>query len=137
MSGWLRWMGIGALVVGAFLIGGAIASGEAELALAVIFPVIYGGGPLLAAGIAALLAGFVLWFLGLAGGPAALPAVPAELPERPTVPAEARRRFGGVVFIGPVPIAFGSDQRAAFWALVGGAILVALLLALVLGGLLI
>lgn len=44
-------------------------------------------------------------------------------------------RYGGVVLIGPVPIAFGSDRRLAIAMLVVGIIIAIVTLALVLGAL--
>jgi len=134
MGRWLRWLGGGTLLLGAVLVGAAVASGEAELALVVFLPVIYGGGLLLGAGIACLIAGFVLWFFGLGIEPVRAPPEPIVPAAAPPPAERAARRFGGVVFLGPFPIAFGSDQRAAFWALVGGAVLLALILVFVTAG---
>ncbi len=52
-------------------------------------------------------------------------------PDRPTSPpaaaeASTRRKFGGVVMIGPIPVVFGSDRGITQWMIVLGFVLLIL-----------
>lgn len=112
--------GAAALVVG-FL------QGQASLSLFVIFPVIKATGGWSALGILLAIAGFFALFLtwpaarGLQAAPSPAPASTAS-PGEPASPA-ATRRWGGVVFLGPVPVVFGSDARVARWMILVGVLL--------------
>jgi len=44
--------------------------------------------------------------------------------------SRGRARVGGVLFVGPVPVVFGSDEQVAKWALILGLIVLALTLIL-------
>ncbi|BBD73775.1 hypothetical protein HS1genome_2164 [Sulfodiicoccus acidiphilus] len=41
--------------------------------------------------------------------------------------SEGKGEFGGVIFVGPVPIVFGSSKRMAKWMIVAAAIITAVL----------
>lgn len=75
------------------LIAASVLLGEARVALLLFIPVIYGGGVLLALGILLFLAGFLLLFF--------IPFYEQD--------TRVEKSYGGVVFIGPIPIVFGSD----------------------------
>lgn len=47
-------------------------------------------------------------------------------------PARAEAKAGGIIMIGPIPIAFGTDEQALFLAVVLGIAVVALAVALLL-----
>lgn len=99
---------------------------QATLSLFVIFPVVTATGPWSILGIVLMIVGVFLFFFtwssvgerGAAEGPMAPPAQPS-----PSVPATGTRRWGGVVFLGPIPVVFGSDQKVARWMLLLGAAL--------------
>ncbi len=99
---------------------------QATLSLFVIFPVVTATGPWSILGIVLMIVGVFLFFFtrspvgeqGAAEGPTAPPAQPS-----PSVPATGTRRWGGVVFLGPIPVVFGSDQKVARWMLLLGAAL--------------
>lgn len=115
--------GLAALVLG-FL------NGQATLSLFVIFPVVTATGPWSILGIVLLIAGVFLFFLTWAQ-PIEMPP-PTEPPSpasaSPAPPTAPTRRWGGVVFLGPIPVVFGSDQKVTQWMLiVGVALFVALL----------
>ena len=117
--------GVAALAVG-FL------ENQATLSLFVIFPVITATGGWSVLGIALMVAGFFLSILSWPRYAESQPA-PAPVPEpsqgpTPSAPGAPARRWGGVVFLGPVPVVFGSDQRVTQWMLIlGVALFVALL----------
>lgn len=118
-------VGIAALVVAFF-------QGQATLALFIIFPVITATGGWAVLGILLMIIGFFLFFLTWPVGTVSAPisaqgsgpapsAAGAVSPPEPTPPMQ--RRWGGVVFIGPVPVVFGSDQKVTQWMLVLGIVL--------------
>jgi uncharacterized protein (TIGR00304 family) len=113
----------------------SVASGESEASLVLIFPIVSGSGPLLLLGIVLIftsfLAGFAMMVIA-AGRVGALDFgdVPTDMQGKAP---EKRTRYGGVVLIGPVPVAFGSDMKMARIMLVIGVILaVAFIVALLL-----
>lgn len=110
--------GVAALAVG-FL------QGEANLSLFLIFPIVTATGVWSALGILLLIAGFFALFLTL---PSSIPEAPplgepAQTPSGAAPPSSPRRRWGGVVFLGPIPVVFGSDAKVARWMLVVGVLL--------------
>jgi uncharacterized protein (TIGR00304 family) len=114
---------ISTLAGGAAVVGIAVASGAARVALVVFVPVIYGSSLLLGVGIALLIAGF----LALPFAFAAPPDASSVAGEEPLLPASAVRS-GGLVLIGPVPIVWGSWSRMpartrAILAALGAAVL--------------
>lgn len=129
--GILRFLGPALLALGAASLAIALALGEATLSLVVIFPVITATGAWAFLGILFVVAGlfttFLLW-------PARILATAPPIAEPPQDPLPAgavptgRSRWGGVVFLGPFPIVFGSDQRVTLLMLVIGlALLVGLM----------
>jgi uncharacterized membrane protein len=117
-------VGIAALVVAFF-------QGQATLALFIIFPVVTATGGWAVLGILLMIVGFLLFFLtwpvgGVsapisAQGPGPAPSAGAISP--PELTPSMQRHWGGVVFIGPVPLVFGSDQKVTQWMLVLGIVL--------------
>ncbi len=112
--------GAAALVVG-FL------RGEATLSLFIIFPVITATGGWSALGILLLIAGFfalfLTWTVAVPGEFAPQPAPPQASAPAQTPPPTQNRRWGGVVFLGPVPVVFGSDMKIARWMILVGVLL--------------
>lgn len=111
--------GIACLVVGYL-------RGEANLSLFVIFPVITATGGWSALGILLIIAGFFglvltwpAWSVAEPLPPETAPAVAASDASRPS----SSRRWGGVVFLGPIPVVFGSDAKIARWMLLAGVLL--------------
>lgn len=89
----------------------AIARGEASLSLVVIFPVITATGLLGGIGILLMIVAFVLGFF-LLPLRSSEPLPPPALGVLPTgSPPSSGKRWGGVVFLGPIPIVFGSSPR--------------------------
>ncbi len=116
------------LIVGGIvcLIAGFL-QGEASLSLFVIFPVITATGGWSALGILLLIAGFFAFFFTW---PTWVVAEPAPASSQTTAPASggappepSSRRWGGVVFLGPIPVVFGSDAKVAKWMILVGVLL--------------
>ncbi len=121
-----RLLGPAVFLVGIAALAEGFLSGQATLSLFVIFPVVTATGPWSFLGIVLMIAGLLLFFLlgfsSLAPGALAPAAIsPPETSSSPT--AAPARRWGGVVFLGPIPIVFGSDQKVAQWMLVVGVVL--------------
>lgn len=97
-------------------------SGQATLSLFVIFPVVTATGPWSILGIALMIAGAFVFFLSWPAPVELPPAVAA--PSSPQPPSQSlttgARRWGGVVFLGPIPVVFGSDQKVTQWMLLVG-----------------
>src|SRR6266545_232750 len=98
------------LVAGVLCIGLAVARGEATLFLVLVFPVVSGSGLLMMVGVLLAFLGFFVTFLFWPGHPVETIAAGggAPAPEDSSGPAPTRR-WGGVVFLEPFPIVFGSD----------------------------
>jgi uncharacterized protein (TIGR00304 family) len=128
---------VGLFVAGVACIAASVASGETDVSLLVIFPVFTGSSGLFLLGIALVVFSFIIGFMALVAGQAELAGAMLGSEGAPgTAKAGTERKYGGVVLIGPVPIAFGSDKRMALAMLVIGivlAIAVLVALALVLG----
>lgn len=128
-------LALASFVAGIALLSYSVAIGESRLYLVLIFPVVAGSGSLGLAGILLVVAAIFLGFLSFArsalGG-----IVVAEEEEQPSPPSapgpseEPRKtKFGGVVFLGPIPIVFGSDARVSNLMLVLAVAMTILLLA--------
>jgi uncharacterized protein (TIGR00304 family) len=120
------WIGLALLVAGALLIALAIRLGEAQFALVIFIPVIYGSSGYLALGALLIFVGFFLLLMGYFE-PVSVSAEelgfferkPQNLPPGPAAggqggqQADSRGKtqgasYGGFLFIGPVPVVFGS-----------------------------
>lgn len=124
-------LALAAIVGGVALLGYSAATGEGQVHLVLIFPVFTGTGLLPFLGMVLIFAGIFLRFWSLAGGQSTAVPEPAmaAAPPSPGASAPPGRKFGGVVFLGPFPIVFGSDKRIAKYMLVLGIALTVLLLA--------
>ena len=108
------------LIGGCALLGYAVASGEANVAIVVFIPVIYGSGAMAFLGIICIIAAIFLGFVGFTNrfaGEEASGQEPSTSKTRPPQPTEYKPRKsvkgGGVVLIGPIPVIFGSDTKTA------------------------
>lgn len=125
------------LAGGVVLLGWAVSRGEAELYLFLIFPVVSGTGPIFAAGTLLLIVGVLATFMALSvRGAGATAWEPVEAPPRTEAPQQAPQggvEFGGVVFIGPIPIVFGRGHQMGRWMLVASIVFAILLMVFILG----
>jgi len=111
------------LLAGISLVIFSILEGEANIALLFIVPMIYGTGVYLAIGILLIFLSFIMFFLFL-GHPK---VVNREIKKTKT---QKDSSYGGVIFIGPIPIIFGKDKSIAKKMMYLG-LLIALILAAV------
>jgi uncharacterized protein (TIGR00304 family) len=124
------WLPIALFLAGVLAIGYAVATGEAEVSLVIIFPVFSGSSGLFLLGVLLLVASFFVGFALLAFAQSSEQEVRGTNPVKE--PSGTKSSYGGVVLIGPIPIAFGSDKSIAMLMLVIGIILAVILI----GGLL-
>jgi len=123
------WLPFAMFVAGVVAVAAAVASGEAEVSLLVIFPVLTGSGGLFLLGIALIILSFFAGFGVLAMAPPDLERQSLGKPVQPIHQESGRQtKYGGVVLIGPIPIAFGSDKNMALAMLVIGVAIAVLLL---------
>jgi uncharacterized membrane protein len=144
----------GLLVAGSLMLVSAIAllslavsSGDAEFYLFIIFPVVTGTGPAFAGGALLFMLGLMVSFMGISMRTAERMAEEyGEVPHRPVPqqtpppreggtapPAAGGPGFGGVIFLGPIPIVFGKGQRTGKWMLVASIVFGILMLVFIIG----
>lgn len=98
----------GIFILGLSLVIYSVIRGETELYLFLIFPVFRGSGLYMLFGAVLMISAFILAFI-----------IPlrsySQKVDRDTYTREASRgkdtEFGGVIFIGPIPIIFGKDKK--------------------------
>ena len=118
----IRWLGPASLLAGILTIALAVARNEANVYLVLVIPIIVGTGPVAFLGILLVFAGFLLTFLLWPWRPDMESEAQGVLPGSPERPPPARR-WGGVVFLGPIPVIFGSDPRMTRTMLLVGVVL--------------
>ena len=131
-----------ALAAGVLLFYWAVRTGEAGAGVVICIPFLYGSGPYSFLGIICLIAGTMLLFTSV---PVILYSKRDDVEIRagsfdgqrvqgrdgggaPHV--ESRFKSGGVVFLGPIPIVWGSDKSVAGWMMKAAIVIAAVLVAL-------
>lgn len=116
------------------LIGLAVAQGDADVSLFLVFPVFSGSSGTFVLGTAFILLSFVSGFILLAMGQVEVASMDLRraVDEVDGTGRRAKTKYGGVVLVGPVPIAFGSDQKIALAMLVVGIVVAVTLLGVLL-----
>lgn len=111
-------MGMLLLLTGIGLVILGIAEGEIQVGLVLFFiPYLYGTTSLGSLAILLVFAGLTALVLGSLGSERA-PGEGEGAAPLAEDRKEVKKEFGGVVLIGPVPIAFGSSSHAALFALI-------------------
>lgn len=127
-------LGLISLVLGIVLIAYSVKSGGSELFFVLIFPVLYGSDLYGILGMLLLLAAFIILPLSLAYHQASGSDGPKSYKKDAGSGGEGREYYtdmdygierkkvksstSGVIFIGPIPIIFGSDKGVARWMMV-------------------
>jgi len=128
-----HWIPIALFIGGLCVIFAAVASGQAEVSFLLVIPVFTGSSMVFLLGTGLILLSFVVGFMMLASGQAEFEQMTgAGTRATPSTRTERKTSFGGVVLLGPIPIAFGSDKKMAIIMLVVGVAIAILLLGLVL-----
>ena len=122
-------IGIVLIALGVAFWAYSMSSGEATAYIFLFIPVFQGSSLSALAGTLLLFIGIFLLFFSLAS-PIEAPSesAPPKTHKEGAVPGAAKK-FGGVVFVGPLPVVFGSDKRVAKWMLIVALIIVVLLVA--------
>lgn len=129
----MKNLGLLALIAfagGVALVGYSVAVGESQVHLVLLFPVVTGGGAIGLVGIALVFLAMFLGFFSFARLSPTSP--PAEVSPGPTGTATSTTppaKFGGVVFVGPIPIVFGSSPTISKIMLAAAVVMTVLLLA--------
>lgn len=111
----------------------SVANGEADVSLVLIFPILSGSSVSFLLGTALIVIGLLAWFLTMwTAAPWMASDQVRERANCTDMVEGGGRRIGGVVLIGPIPIAFGSSSKIAYAMLAVGVIIVLSVLALVL-----
>jgi len=125
------WLPIAMFVGGLALIGSAVAMGEAEVSLFLIFPVFSGSSGLFLLGTLLIILSFIVGFLMMAAGQLEMQSMMVGDKSARSPASQGggpRKEFGGVVLVGPFPIAFGSRRSVALFMLVLGIVVAIILL---------
>ena len=96
----IRLLGASLILLAIALLAWAVLDGQVSFALVFIIPVLYGTGPLLAVSVLMAFGGAALLFLSFFG--------PAVRSDASAAPEGAKKEWGGVILIGPIPIIIGS-----------------------------
>lgn len=116
-------------IAGIAVIALAVATGEARVELVLIFPVFSGSSGLFLLGVVLILLSFIAGFALLALAQAELlKASDGSVESQDIGKTKEETKYGGVVLIGPVPIAFGSERRIALAMLVAGIVVAVIIL---------
>lgn len=127
------WLPVVFFAAGVALILAALAAGTADVSLFILFPVITSTSPLFIVGVLLIVmsffVGFALIMMGELEAIRHAPDMPDEIEAEihgGAVPEahKVKPDFAGLVLIGPIPIAFGSNRAIAIFMLVAGVVLV-------------
>lgn len=125
----LKLGALGLIVVGIAVLAVGALNGEGEFIILLFIPVYRGTGPY-------ALGGGLLIFLGIVVGiiylfktyvpaPYQGPQGTSQAPgAKQGAPPKGGSKYGGVVFLGPVPIVWGSDARTTLYTIIIGIIVV-------------
>ena len=125
----LKLGALGLIVIGIVVLAVGALNGEGEFIILLFIPVYRGTGPY-------ALGGGLLIFLGIVVGiiylfktyvpaPYQGPQGTSQAPgPKQGAPPTGGSKYGGVVFLGPVPIVWGSDAKTTLYTIIIGIILV-------------
>ena len=115
------WVPIAVFVSGLACIAAAAVGGEADVRLILIFPVFSGSSWLFILGTLLIVLSFFVGFAIVAiGGTEADRSQPGSVEPRSPATSQRRTTYGGVVLVGPIPIAFASSKNMAIFMLMIG-----------------
>lgn len=130
-----RFVSLAALVTGLALIGWAALQGDLSVHLVVVVPVVSGSSPAAAVGMLLGMGGLVGWVATGIRPPGAAEATRRKRGQdtsQPPSETETQTRGGGLILIGPFPIAWGSDRSSLTAVIVAAIVLILVALAVML-----
>jgi len=117
-------LGLGLLIAGVLMTVLGVLGGDIVMGLALFFiPYLQSSTWLGASAIALIFAGIAVLMLDRVRSLGSR-AAPMEEGASKSIDGQPKGEFGGVVLVGPVPIIFGTGNRAALWALIAMAVVV-------------
>ncbi|MFW6141507.1 MAG: TIGR00304 family membrane protein [Candidatus Saliniplasma sp.] len=108
-------------LIGMSLIILSVITGESQLALFLIFPVIYGAGVIMIVGILMIFLSFASLFF----------IIPFQ-DDTQSTEIQKESNWGGIIFIGPIPIVMGKDRSVTKTMLYIG-LIIAVIMAVIYG----
>jgi uncharacterized protein (TIGR00304 family) len=124
----LTAVAVALFALGMVLLAYAASVGEMTFTLVVIIPVVQSSSVWALAGMGLIFAAIFLFFFSMATSIGGIPMRSGAPSPQTTAPLQPAKKFGGVVFVGPIPIIFGSDKKVAKWMLVVALFIVILLI---------
>ena len=123
----LRILAAFIILAGAALLAYSVATGEMQVALVLIVPVVYGSSAMGILAIGLVIAGVFIFMVDpfLDANAEDAERDPAEETAQPGI--TKKPEFGGVVLIGPIPIIFGSSKGMTLFAIVVAVIILAIM----------
>lgn len=115
-----------AVGIGFALLAYAALQGAVSVHLVLVVPVLTASGPIAAMGALSAIGGLIAWlWIGFADAveapePADEPSRPPDGPERASEPST---RGGGVLLLGPIPIAWGTERGSLLTVIVAATVL--------------
>lgn len=132
-----RYVAMLLFIAAAVLIAAGVGLGQLHIGFILIIPVIYGSGPVAILAALFVFASFLLFaFSGMHGMEGEAPTYTQREFEstREETHSGRKGKFGGVIFIGPIPIIFGSDRKIGGYMVAAAiVILILILLSFLLG----
>jgi len=108
-------------VSGMACVAAAVAGGEADVRLYLIFPVFSGSSWLFILGTLLIVLSFFVGFAMIAiGGTEADRPQPGSVEPHSPATTQKKTTYGGVVLVGPIPIVFASSKNMAIFMLIVG-----------------
>lgn len=92
-------------IIGISLIALSVIKGQADFGIFIIFPMIIGGGLYLFLGVLLIVISFILPFIITFTRTEKYPGEGYKVEKK-----KSDTKYGGVIFIGPIPIVFGKDK---------------------------
>ncbi|MBU0623548.1 MAG: DUF131 domain-containing protein [Candidatus Thermoplasmatota archaeon] len=115
------WVPIAVFVSGMACIAAAVMGGEGDVRLFLIFPVFSGSSWLFILGTLLIVLSFFVGFAMIViGGTEADRSQLGSVEPNSPAPTQRKTTYGGVVLVGPIPIAFASSKNMAIFMLIIG-----------------
>ncbi len=109
-------------VIGICFIALSVLSGQAEFGLFLVFPMVVGGGLYLLIGVLFIIISFLIPFF------ISFSSKQESHKENKVEKKRSETKYGGVIFIGPIPIIFGKDKSITTKMMYIGLVIAILLL---------
>ncbi len=116
-----RLVSLAMIALGAALLLWAALQGDLNVYILLIIPILTGTGPAAALGTLLLIAGIFTWILTrftVGSHPPSSPTTSTHDAPTSPPPQEKESKSAGIILIGPIPIAWGSDRKTLLLVLI-------------------